>query len=689
MKGHSARIPSLAAVLLFIAVAAPAQKQDEAQRIMQLAGDGAAECSAAKIAASLHAPRNSFSLASANLDATFYHLNLFVGMDDDSVVGTVRVEGRVVNSTLTQLTLDLGAAMQVMSVRLPDATPLAYTHPGAALHITLPSAQPVGSLVAVDIAYRGIPFTDGFGNFVFGTRSVDNNRYAWSLSEPYGAREWWPCKDHPSDKADSVRVTVTVPSLYRVGSQGLLVSETTSGPNTTYDWLSRYPIASYLVSVAIGVYMPHSGTYTRPPALAADYGPLTMPLYHLRYDDGSPNLPDEWARTADALALEEEWFGPYPFATEKYGHAEFTFSGGMEHQTLCSMGSSAPSIVAHELAHQWYGDSISPQRWKHLWLNEGFASYMESVYLAIPRLDSLYPGAAAANLRSRYLSAKEATGTLVLQDTTSVNYMFDPSRVYSKGAIVLHMLEYVVGKPVFKEILKTYAADPAVKYGTAVTDDFQRVAESVSGLDLDTFFRQWVTNGTGYPTYAASSEWTKMTGGYHVTVRVAQEQTQPRSNWTAFDMPMEIAVVAESPDTIMEVHRELVRNYLRSQEYEFDVTVADEFQIRFVRIDPDRRILRSDYVNTIAQTPSIPIIKYVAPNPTRGAVQVQYTLDTDTEIDIHVFDVGGRRVLTQKVAGTAGGGLADIDTSTLTSGVYFLRLSTSKGEAKAKFVLVR
>jgi hypothetical protein len=245
-----------------------------------------------------------------------------------------------------------------------------------------------------------------------------------------------------------------------------------------------------------------------------------------------------------------------------------------------------------------------------------------------------------------------------------------------------------MGDSLFKETLKEYAADPAVKYGTAVTADLQRVAEAVSGMNLDTFFSQWVTTGTGYPTYGVSSTWEPISGGYRVSVTVSQDQTEPQSNVSAFDMPAEISVVAESADSVVEIHRELVRNNLRLQTYSFDVAMPASFHVSFVRFDPDKRILRSEYFNSGA-VPSVPVIKYVAPNPTRGALQVQYVSDTDGDIDIHVFDVAGRRVLTQKVAATWGVGVANIDTSSLASGVYFLRLSTSKGEAKTKFVLVR
>ena len=359
---HLIRQPVTAAALATIAalvVAGPAHadRQPDARAMLKTLGDGAAACASAKKAAASRVPaREQFSVASSNFDATFYHLDLFIGMDDDSISGVVRVEGRVTGSTLSTLKLDLASSMVVSSVTLPGGTPLAYTHPGAALNITLPAPQAVGSVVAVDIAYRGIPVSDGFGNFVFGVRANNSSRYAWSLSEPYGAREWWPCKDHPSDKVDSVRVTVTVPSEYRVGSQGLLVSETTVGPNTTYDWLSHYPISSYLVSVAVGKYVRYQSTYDRPAALVANYGPLSLPLDNLAYDDPPPanELPPSWAEVTEMLAVEEEWFGPYPFANEKYGHCEFTFFGGMRSR---SWPTSSPTSGTATASHRSSGST--------------------------------------------------------------------------------------------------------------------------------------------------------------------------------------------------------------------------------------------------------------------------------------------------------------------------------------------
>jgi hypothetical protein len=276
----------------------------------------------------------------------------------------------------------------------------------------------------------------------------------------------------------------------------------------------------------------------------------------------------------------------------------------------------------------------------------------------------------------------------VLADTTSVNNMFDGSRVYAKGSMILYMLHHMVGDAVFKDIMKAYAADPAVKYGNAVTADFQRVAEAESGLDLDAFFHQWVTQGTGYPVYTAQSSWTPITGGYRFSVKLVQTQTTPLSNIGAFVMPVEIAVMAQDADSTLEVHRQVVQNTLRSQTFSFDVSMATAPGIS-VRIDPDRRILRADAIAPIGQTPSMPIITSVRPNPTHGALQIEYQLDTNTTLDVNIYNVAGRRVSRQSIPGFAGGGMADIDTSRLASGVYFLRMSTPKGQAKTKFVLVR
>jgi aminopeptidase N len=448
--------------------------------------------------------------------------------------------------------------------------------------------------------------------------------------------------------------------------------------------VSRYAISTYLVSVAVGEYVEYLETYTRSPSLALQYGALSMPLQHLVYDDGSAGLWSNWAQVGFMLDSFEDWFGPYPFANEKYGHAECTFGGGMEHQTMSSMGPSpSVTLASHELAHQWYGDNISPETWPHLWLNEGFATYAELV--DIEKRPGAYPAGYFETIRtSRYSSAKSASGTLVLEDTTSVSNMFNYSRVYAKGATVLHMLRTVVGDATFKNIMREYAMDPAVRYGVAVTDDFKRVAEAESGMDLDQFFSQWVTDGTGYPTYRMQSNWHLAPGGYTVYVTVEQTQTLGQSNVNVFEMPMTIAV-----QTLGGEERFVVENNQRMQL--FELSVASE--PTSVAVDPDVVILRSGTIATGIGDASMlsPVaIHSLTPNPARNSLALQFGTTEATAFEINVYDVAGRRVFSRSVgSGPAGVRFETLDTSTLATGVYFLRISAFEGQATRKFVVVR
>jgi len=674
------------ALAFSITVAAQTKDQPDLETLVQM-GDGAAMCAAAKTAAlsrrlDRSAARSAYSIASINTDMTYYHLDLDIDLVAEHIDGVVRVEGTVVGSALSTLLLDLKSNMVVDSVQLSDGTPLSYSQGVDALIITMPAPVSVGGAFEIDVWYGGTPLSAGFGYFVFGTKNGD--LYAWSLSEPYGSRNWWPCKDHPFDKADSVRVTVTVPSQYKVGSQGTLVSTTVAGPNTTYDWLSHYPISTYLVSVAVGEYVEYLGTYNRLPDLALQYGALSMPLRHLVYDDGSSGLWSNWAMVGDMIDAFEHWFGPYPFANEKYGHAECTFGGGMEHQTMTSMGaSSSISLASHELAHMWYGDAISPKSWPHLWLNEGFATYGELVYWEAR--SSTYPGWFESNRISKYNSAKSASGTLVVQDTTTVNNLFTYSRVYAKGATVLHMLRTVVGDATFKDILREYTLDPAVQYGVAETADFQRVAETESGMDLDQFFSQWVTEGTGYPTYRMSANWhVAPGGGYTVYVVVEQTQIMPQSNINVFEMPLTIAV-----QTLSGEERFVVQNDERMQMFELSVTAEPTS----VAVDPDVVVLRSGTIATgIGNTPqaSMLTIESLTPNPARNSLAIQFGTGDASEIAIDVYDVAGRRVLSRSVTSSpAGVQFQTLNTSALATGVYFLRIRGYEGQVTRKFVVLR
>ena len=285
--------------------------------------------------------------------------------------------------------------------------------------------------MAVDVTYNGAPQTGGFGYFVFGTRA--GKRFAWSLSEPYGAREWWPCKDHPSDKADSVRVTVTVPSAYRVGSQGLLVSETTNGANKTYDWVSHYP--DFELSRL------HRGQ--RIHALPGHVQPARSARNALRCR--SPCRSTTWSTTTARDALPFGWAPVRRHDQRVRGLVRPVSVREREVRPLRVHVRRRHGAPDHDVARRLIDLAREPRTrppvvsatksrtktWPHIWLNEGFATY--AALLTSSSARGRIPGTYETQLASTYADARNAIGTLVLADTSNVSDMFGQSRIYSKG----------------------------------------------------------------------------------------------------------------------------------------------------------------------------------------------------------------------------------------------------------------
>ena len=310
-----------------------------------------------------------------------------------------------------------------------------------------------------------------------------------TLSEPFFARTWWPCKDHPTDKADSVDIYVTIDDDLVVASNGSLVSIIDNGDGTkTTHWHESYPIATYLVSLAIADYYVYSDTLK--------YQGNIMPIDFFHYGAPVPGIRAINALVREMLTTFSDIFGIYPFIREKYGQAQFNFGGGMEHQTCTSLGSFNEWVMAHELAHQWWGDMVTCGSWHEIWLNEGFASYGEAIW-------SEHKGGSAAyhsemNSFEASWDTSGARDVLYVNDTTSVNSIFD-WKEYRKGAWVLHMLRYTVGDSAFFHILREYGSAPR-QYSTALTADLQQIAEQQTGRKLGAFFHQWIHEG-GQPNY--------------------------------------------------------------------------------------------------------------------------------------------------------------------------------------------
>lgn len=472
-----------------------------------------------------------------NYDITYHRLNLNVNPAVRYISGMVCTYFKPTAVNFQNIYFDFRNNMTVDSV-IYNGQHLTHSfNSEVSLKIDLPYALPVNIMDSIKVYYRGEPFNDGFGSFTIGNTpcSGNNNKVMWTLSEPYGSKNWWPCKETLDDKADSLDMIVTCPAPYKVGSNGLLVSTITNGNNITYQWKHRYAIPAYLAAFAVADYAVYTDKVPVPQSTD------TIDVLNYVYPC---HLAHTMANTPDLIPVFQyfiEQFGPYPYQNEKYGHAQCGFGGGMEHSTMSFMGSFGKSIMAHELAHQWFGNKITCGSWNHIWLNEGFATYLDGLTCeqGIGYTDWL-------NWKTSMINnvTSNGYGSTYVYDISNAYNIFNGQLVYYKGALILHMLRWILGDEDFFNGILNYISDPALTYDYAVTDDLKAHLEAVSGIDLTEFFADWLY-GQGWPDYAVSWSVDNLCEKVYVTIN----QTHSASLGTFFEMPVPIRFTGFAGDT--------------------------------------------------------------------------------------------------------------------------------------------
>ena len=550
-------------------------------------------------------------------DFHFYDLDLHPNPSTSVLTGSVRSLATVIAGPVSTLELDLDSSQMTVDGVTCAGVPATFTHASNLLHVDLDRTYQTGESVDVTVQYHGTPLTGGFGGaFTFLTHN--GTPLITTLSEPFDARLWWPCKDDPSDKADSVDVRVTVPSGMITASNGTLAEDTDNGTTAFRRWKCRYPIATYLVSIASYAYAASSDWYV--PA-AAD--PMEIQFYI---------FPEHVATTAAVnakvrlmIAAFAARYGEYPFVNEKYGEAEFTWGGGMENQTCTSLGAWSESVVAHELAHEWFGDAITCRDFHHIWLNEGFATYSEAVWAEAQSGSAAYASSMSAK---RYLGA----GTIYCPDLSSVSRIFSGDLSYRKPAWVLHMLRHILGDATFFSALQTYQQQ--YRYGTAVTEDFQHVCEAASGRDLTRFFQEWIY-GEYYPAYRITWTSAPAGGGYDVALQIQQTQT-----WQLFWIPIDIRILTATGAT----YNFVVPDSLGTQTFTLHVPAGPTSLLA----DADNWILRTTtypiVVAVDARRPGTLQLDPPSPDPARGPTSLSFVTPVAGWATLTLLDVTGRRV---------------------------------------------
>lgn len=594
------------------------------------------------------------SLGQEGFDVTYYKLDLRLIISPNGLRGSVTIIATSIVDNLASMTLDLMNTMVVDSVQAGGAR-VSVTQQTSTINISLNRSYNKGEKFTAIVYYHGVPGSSGFGSFAFGT-APSGSPWIWSLSEPYGAKDWWPSKDHPGDKADSVDVWITCDQNLKVGSQGKLVATINNGDGTvTYKWQHRYPIATYLVSIAAANYTAFSYWFRYSPTDS-----MEILNYVLPERAAEAQQQNQLPLTAGMLGIYSNLYGLYPFIKEKYGHSHFGWGGGMEHQTMTSLGGFSESLVAHELAHQWFGDMITMKTWPDIWLNEGFATYSVALYFEKKYNQEAY----WSYMNNQMQRARSANGSVYVRDTSSVGNLFNGNLVYAKGATVLHMLRHVLGDSVFFRAIKRYANDNRYRFNVASTEDFRAECEAESGKNLSYFFNEWIY-GENYPRY--NYEWSAIKQDANYVVTISINQTTNTTSPLFFTMPIDFRITGTFLDTTVT----LLNN---SQNQVFTLTLPRK--PTSVLLDPAGWILK-DVPNESGASP-IPVsyeLYQNYPNPFNPGTAIGFDLPQRSVVTIKIYDALGREVTTLlNERREAGYHEVKWNPSSNTSGIYFCRL---------------
>jgi hypothetical protein len=358
----------------------------------------------------------------------------------------------------------------------------------------------------------------------------------------------------------------------------------------------------------------------------------------------------------------------YPFADEKYGHAQFGWGGGMEHQTMSFVADFNHGLIAHECAHQWFGDHVTCGSWQDIWLNEGFATYFEGLTEEryFPSIWQTWKQDRINNITSN------PGGSVLCDDTTSVGRIFDGRLSYNKGAYLLHMLRWKLGDSVFFTALRNYLNAPGISANYARTQDLKAILESTSGQNLTNFFNQWYYN-QGYPSYQVS--YTQNMNVLNVTFT----QTQSHPSVSFFEMPVPVKFIGAGRDTTI-----VFEHTFSGQSY----TTTVNFPITSAQFDPELWILSKN--NTVI----IGVDEYsnennavsLYPNPASDELSLLFNLSDKEEIMAQFYDVSGRLVLSKSLTPDKGRTTSSIDLGNLSPGIYEVRLQSKSFSLNKKLI---
>ena len=586
-------------------------------------------------------------------DITNYKIRLDINPALKEISANVSIKFEILENNVYSLKLNLNG-LQIDSIKQENEKLIFERHQNE-LNVTFIQPLQAGNLDSIIIYYHGKP-TRG----MYFRNSKFNNIVIYTHSEPFDAQYWFPCKDDPSDKA-LLDIWISVPQNLKAFSNGSLIETISVGQGKSqYFWRESYPISTYLVSFAASNYSTVSYSF--------NWNLTQMPVEYYIYPEEVNRGEIAITNTLEILDFFSNIISDYPFLLEKYAMVVVPFqeAAAMENQTITTMKESVidnESVIAHELAHQWWGDAVTPVSFTDIWLNEGFATYFDALFV-----ENKY-GEDAFKARMISSGSQASSGG-------SVDYaIYDPplqylfgNAVYHKGAWVLHMLRNELGNDDFRTIIRNYYNN--YSYKNVSTSDFISICENVSGRSLYKFFDQWVFSA-GIPNLFAS--WTQTNNIVNIKIEQLQKET-------IYELNLDLKLTGLAKDTTFTVT-------LSSQNVEFKIPYFEP--ITQLIIDPQRKVLNSNNGPVYIIPDKTELIEFF-PNPFNNELNIFYRVDKVQNIKIELWDIQGKIIETlhneKKQIGTHK--LLWLPKN-LASGTYIIVLRSENNIDKRKAILIK